>query len=130
MIKQYQSIDLVYKAYFHTLQKSIVSELGKFKPKRIGHISLITKFQKKFPSNVKLDTYLSPILTLIKEHGYELDVNTAGLFKPYCGETYPPLPIIQAAKHMGIPLCYGSDAHHPIDLGRGLDTLKAHNLLR
>jgi histidinol-phosphatase (PHP family) len=124
MIEQYQSVDQLYKAYYHTLQKSIISDLGTFKPKRVGHISLITKFQKKYPSNVPLESYLLPILSLIKERGYELDLNTAGLFKPLCGETYPPIPFIQAAIKMGIPLCYGSDAHHPEDLGRGLDVLK------
>ncbi len=123
MIKQYQSVDLLYKAYYQTLQKSIISDLGPFKPKRIGHISLITKFQKKFPSKENIESYLLPILSLIKEQGYELDVNTAGLFKPLCGEIYPPIPFIQTAINMGIPLCYGSDAHHPMDLGRGLDTL-------
>jgi histidinol-phosphatase (PHP family) len=128
MIDQYQTIDRLYRAYNHTLQKSITADLGSFKPKRIGHISLIKKFQKKYPGNVESDSYLLPILSLMKERGYELDLNTAGLFKPLCGETYPPLSIIQAAINMRIPLCYGSDAHHPTDLGRGIDILKAQNL--
>ena len=129
IIERYQTVDSVYKAYFDTLQKSIVYDLGAFKPKRIGHISLITKFQKRFPSTLNVNTYLLPILSLIKKQGYELDVNTAGLYKPLCGDTYPPLSVIQTAKNMGIPLCYGSDAHHPTDLGRGLDLLKTENVI-
>ena len=130
IIERFKTVDLVYKAYFDTLQKSITMDLGEFKPKRIGHISLVTKFQKKFPTTVNLDSYLLPILFSIKEQGYELDVNTAGLFKPLCGNTYPPVSVIHEAKQMGIPLCYGSDAHHPMDLGRGLDLLKAENLIK
>ena len=129
MIQHYQTIERLYHAYFHTLQKSIYSDLGRFKPKRIGHISLITKFKKKFPCNLHLNAQLQPILALIKEYGYELDVNTAGLFKPLCGEIYPPLSIIQTARNMGISLCYGSDAHHPADLGRGMDVLLREKLL-
>ena len=129
IIEQYQSVDQLYKAYYHTLRKSIISDLGAFKPKRVGHISLITKFQKRYPSSVPLESYLLPILSLIKECGYEMDLNTAGLYKPLCGDTYPPISFIQAAIKMGIPLCYGSDAHHPADLGRGIDVLKTENLI-
>lgn len=124
IVQAYDSVDSIYLDYYRTLEKSILCDLGRYKPKRIGHISLVSKFQKIYPSQVDSGHLLFHILKLIKNHGYELDVNTAGLFKPYCEETYPPLNIIREAAQMNIPLVYGSDAHHPSNLGRGLEVIR------
>lgn len=43
-------------------------------------------------------------------------MNSAGLAKKYCLETYPPTTFIQYAKKQGIPLVFGSDAHCADDL--------------
>ncbi len=123
IIGRFGSTEAVYEAYYDTLQKAIMSDLGPYKPKRIGHLSLVSKFQKKYPSSFDSTRRMLSLLPLIKQKGYQLDVNTAGLFKPLCGEIYPPTAILHEAANMGIPLVYGSDSHHPSDLGRGLDAL-------
>lgn len=123
IIGRFGTTEAVYDAYYRTLKKAIMSDLGPFKPKRIGHLSLVSKFQKKYPSSYDSTRQMLDLLPLIKQKGYQLDVNTAGLFKPFCEEIYPPAVILQAAASIGIPLVYGSDSHHPSDLGRGLDTL-------
>lgn len=121
IVQLFGSLEAVYKAYYDTVKQSICSDLGQYKPNRIGHITLIQKFSKKFPlqNNEKQKNDISEILALIKEQGYELDVNTAGFFKPYCGESYPPLPIIQQAYSNGIPLVLGSDSHRSNTIAKG-----------
>ena len=123
IIKHFGTTEAVYDAYYGTLKKAIICELGPYKPKRIGHLSLVSKFQKKYPSRYDSTRQMLDLLPLIKQMGYQLDVNTAGLFKPLCKEIYPPAAILHEAANMGIPLVYGSDSHHPSDLGRGLDAL-------
>ena len=106
----------VYKLYYKTLIDSITSNLGSFKPKRIGHITLVHKFQRSVTEIVQDHEDILTVLNAIKQHRLELDINTAGLAKPYCLEVYPPLPYIKLAKQLEIPLVFGSDAHQAKDL--------------
>ena len=94
----------------------IDSDLGLYKPKRMGHLTLCQKFQTYFENE---ETNLSEVLLIlidrilnkVKEQSYELDFNTAGLFKVYCEETYPP-DITATDKANGkIAFVYRSDSH-------------------
>ncbi|WP_080844422.1 histidinol-phosphatase HisJ [Cytobacillus gottheilii] len=123
MISRYGSIEKVYNRYYQTVHHSINTDLGKYKPKRIGHINLVEKFKKKFQSNEDFKQTITSILTAIKQNGYELDYNGAGSSKPLCREPYPPLWAAQAALDMGIKLVYGSDAHQVKELGQGLQMM-------
>ncbi|KAB7705892.1 histidinol-phosphatase HisJ [Bacillus aerolatus] len=109
----------VYEAYFKTVERSIKADLGPFKPKRIGHITLVHKFQKQFPCEADFSSEIDSLLQAIKNNGYEIDFNGAGLRKPLCKESYPPPKVAQQANEMGIPLVYGSDAHQAKDIGQG-----------
>lgn len=61
---------------------ALKSDLGPYKPKRIGHLNLVRRFNKEFPYNYeKHISKIEEILDLIKEKGYELDFNIAGLRK-------------------------------------------------
>lgn len=117
------SIDAVYSKYYDTLEKSIHANLGLYKPKRIGHITLVHKFQHRFPPANNFDDHVYRVLDLIKEQGYSLDYNGAGFVKPLCREPYPPERFAKRAMDLGIPLVYGSDAHQAKDLGQGFDSL-------
>jgi len=113
---QLGSVENVYSLYYQTVQDSITAHLGPYKPKRIGHPTLIHKFQHFHGEPIDDHALIDTTLELMKDHGFELDVNSAGLAKKYCLEPYPPLRYIAAARKMGIPLIFGSDAHSVQDL--------------
>lgn len=123
MIKVYGSVEEIYKKYYETVQMSVEADLGAFKPKRIGHITLVHKFQNRFPFHGDEKTALDHLLKAIKKEDYELDYNGAGTAKPLCREPYPPDWVIQEARKLQIPLVYGSDAHQAKELGQGFDQL-------
>lgn len=123
MINRYGSIGAVYAKYYETVKLSISSDLGSYKPKRIGHINLVEKFKKKHHADKDYKEDILAILTAIKDNGYELDYNGAGTSKPLCREPYPPLWAAKAAYDMGVKLVYGSDAHQVKDLGQGLHVM-------
>lgn len=123
MIEKYGSIEAIYETYFHTLLKSIESDLGSYKPKRIGHITLVKKFQKKYPAQRNFAERIQEVLTALSNKGYELDYNSAGLSKPLCREPYPPDWVVKEAVKKGIPLVYGSDSHQIKELGRGMNVM-------
>ena len=45
-----------------------------------------------------------------------IEVNTAGLRKPI-REIYPSPLLLRMARERGIPICFGSDAHKPGEVG-------------
>ncbi|AXF55976.1 histidinol-phosphatase HisJ [Salicibibacter kimchii] len=120
--KQAGGADQLVRRYYETVLLSISADLGKYKPRRLGHVSLVRKFRKAFdlPSD---EHWLEAILAAAKKAELSLDINGAGVVKPLCGEPYPPAAIIEKAERMGIPLMYGSDAHHPDGLGQGRERL-------
>lgn len=119
------SITRAYQLYYQTILEAITSNLGPFKPKRLGHLTLIHKFQKLFPeSHSHLDKILI-ILHEMKRRKMELDVNVAGLHKEYCQEIYPPKSILKLAQNENIPLVYGSDAHSAKDVGLAYEQIEA-----
>lgn len=110
------SVEEVYNLYYDTVIKSIKADLGPFKPKRIGHPTLVHKFQLAHRQVIDDDSQIRRVLNVMQELGYELDVNSAGLSKKYCQESYPAAPYIAYAKNLGLPLVFGSDAHQVCDL--------------
>jgi len=110
------SVENVYSLYYKTVQDSILAPLGSFKPKRIGHPTLIHKFQHFHGEQIQDQELIENTLDLMSKSHLELDVNSAGLAKPYCLESYPPQRFISVAKEKGIPLVFGSDAHSVQDL--------------
>ncbi|MBP3041376.1 histidinol-phosphatase HisJ [Bacillaceae bacterium Marseille-Q3522] len=119
IISEYGSVEAVYDRYFQTLLSAVNADLGPFKPKRIGHLTLIKKFQKRFPTARSYRDEIITVLDAIKSNGLELDYNGAGLRKPFCGETYPPNWVVKEATARNIPLVYGSDAHEAKAIGQG-----------
>ena len=97
------SVQAVYDLYYETLKQSISADLGKYKPKRIGHPTLIHKFQLAHGESINDDEHIKQVLQLMADNHCELDVNSAGLAKKFCKESYPPLPYIQYAKSLNIP---------------------------
>ncbi len=121
--------DDVYDYYYRTLHQAIQADLGPYKPRRIGHITLARKFQLKYPPPLHAEKEEASILKAVKKHGYALDYNGAGTAKPFCKEPYPYGSLIEKAIKLGIPLVYGSDAHQVKDLGQGFDQLHPNAVL-
>ncbi|GEK30131.1 histidinol-phosphatase [Kurthia zopfii] len=114
--KKVGSVEQVYQLYYETVRQSIEADLGMYKPMRIGHPTLVHKFRLAHNENIDDHQQIIEILHCIKEHDYELDVNSAGYAKAFCQESYPPIPYIPISKNLQVKLIFGSDAHQAKDL--------------
>jgi histidinol-phosphatase (PHP family) len=123
LVDQLGSLEAVYDLYFSTVSASVKAGLGKYKPKRIGHPTLVRKFHKRFPASFPILPKVTALFESIRSENLSIDMNGAGLIKPLCGESYPYFSALEAADKMGIPLIYGSDAHAPSQLATGAVTL-------
>ena len=110
------SVHTMYTLYYETVKKSIDADLGPYKPKRIGHPTLIHKFQLTHNETIDDQEQIKNLLDYMEINGYELDVNSAGLSKPFCKEPYPPYESIEYALSIQLPVVFGSDAHAAKDL--------------
>lgn len=114
------SLEGVYDLYYETILKSIKSDLGIYKPKRIGHITLVRKFCLKYPYKYKNSVLLDEIFKMIKENNYEIDYNTSGLRKELCDEIYGEY-LKEYIDRYNINIIYGSDSHRACDVGEGIE---------
>lgn len=111
----------VYDKYYETVLKAIKADLGQYKPRRIGHPNLIRIFNQLYPIEYNNKELLEEIVQEIKKRDYEVDVNTAGLRKPYCGEIYVSGLFKELVNKYGVKKVYGSDSHTASDVGRDFD---------
>lgn len=118
----------VFEQYYQTVLASVQADLGPYAPQRIGHMSLVRKYQDYFGLTEPLDVHnlqlVDQTLALVKQQRRQLDLNLAGLYKPYCNDFYPGEQILQRAQKLDIPLVYGSDAHDIASVGRGYYLIK------
>lgn len=105
------SVEAIYDLYFKTLLKSIEADLGPYKPRRIGHPSLVRIFNKKYPIDYDDKGLYETIAAIMVQDGYEIDLNVAGLRRAYCGETYPCGQFLKVIKQYNIKCVGGSDSH-------------------
>lgn len=85
----------------------------------VGHLDLPKKFGYR-PPDKALEEMAHPLLDRMARSGTGIELNTSGLRKPV-GEIYPSPLLLSMARERGIPICFGSDAHRPEDVGAGFD---------
>ena len=123
LLSAYGSMDSVAEAYFDHVERSIAWAAKLPMRKRIGHPLLITKFRRELPpiDETLIRRRLEGIAGLLAQSGVGLDVNTAGLRVPACGQAYAPAWFIRRCAEAGVEIVYGSDSHKPEHVGFGYD---------
>lgn len=111
LINRLGSIEAVYDLYFSSLLKSIEADLGPYKPKRLGHPSLVRTFNKLYPVQYDDKGLFQKLVLQMKQNGYEIDFNVSGLRKKYCMETYPSGKFLSLIKEHEVRCIAGSDSH-------------------
>jgi histidinol-phosphatase (PHP family) len=82
----------------------------------VGHLDLPKKFGHKPPSGRALREMAAPALDRIAAAGMAIELNTSGLWRPVA-EIFPNPELAQMAFERNIPICFGSDAHSPKQVG-------------
>lgn len=109
-----QDIDYIYARYAQILFNMVSSRLFDV----VGHLDLVKIWGHRPRQKTAVD-HLRPVLQVIKENGLVVEINSAGLRKPV-GEIYPSHDLLAALYSLNIPVTLGSDAHHPQQMGEGI----------
>ncbi len=99
-----------YTDYFQTMKAGI--RTGIFDA--VAHFDLIKRPQ--YPVYELVPEQVDEVLDEIAAAGMALEYNTSGLRKPLA-EAFPAEAVLARAVNRGIPICLGSDAHHPEQVG-------------
>ncbi len=106
--------------YYEQINNMILTD----KPNIIGHLDIITKFNKKnyfFNENDKwYKDIVNQTLNIIKEKDCIVEINTRGFYKNLSNHYYPNCWILQNCKTQNIPVMINSDAHHYKELNNQL----------
>lgn len=81
----------------------------------VGHFDLPKKFGYT-PGEHAVREMVQPALDKIAKAEMVIEINTSGLRKPI-RETYPSVMLLELARARNIPICFGSDAHKPDEVG-------------
>ena len=127
LLAKYKGIKEIHQAYWETVLASITLPFETYRPKRLGHLGLASKFCRHFPAPVFEQAYFLPIAQQIKNQQFALDFNVAGLSLDSCRQIYLPPALLHLAQEMRIPQVYGSDAHGTQGVGRHYDTYLEQN---
>jgi len=81
----------------------------------VGHFDLPKKFGYR-PAEPAIREMVEPTLEKIARAQMAIEINTSGLRRPV-KEIYPSVLLLGMARSHGIPICFGSDAHKPEEIG-------------
>ena len=113
----WDSVDVTntWAAYFNLIGKLADSRLADV----VGHLDLPKKFGYR-PSDQDLKEMAQPALDRVAAAGMAIEINSSGLRRPV-HEIYPSALLLSLAKARDIPICFGSDAHRPEEVGWQFD---------
>ena len=101
----------VYERYYDAVKKAAATGLYDF----IGHIDAIKRFGYRPEEDVT--PLEDEALAAAARHGLAIELNAAGRHAP-AAEMYPSERMLMRARELGIPVTFGSDAHHPEKVGQ------------
>jgi histidinol-phosphatase (PHP family) len=98
------------------------------KPDIVGHLDKVKMHNNDRYFSEEEPWYRSLVmetLSLARQTGVIVEVNTRGIYKGRCHDTYPGVWILQEVLRMKIPVTLSSDAHRPEEIdGQYPETLK------
>lgn len=101
----------LYEQYFTAVQGAARSGLFDC----IAHMDAIKAMGPVPPG--AMEDLIAETIRVIAASGVAVEINTSGFRK--CGEAFPALSIVKRLHQAGVPLTYGSDSHHPREVGYG-----------
>jgi histidinol-phosphatase (PHP family) len=106
-----RNIMQVYEQYYDAVQKAAATGLYDY----IGHIDAIKRFG--FRPEEDTTPLENAALEAVARHQLAIELNAAGIHTA-AKEMYPSRRMLEQAYALGIPVTYGSDAHHPDRIGQ------------
>jgi len=112
-------------AYFQSVAAMVLA----LRPEVVGHFDLIRRcFQDDtVVSAPAVRAAAREALAAVREAETILDVNTGG-YRKGLGRPYPAPWMVEEARDMGIPMCFGDDSHSIAQVGAGIDEARQYLL--
>ena len=94
----------------------------------LSHVTAVEAYSPLPSPELAIEIY-TPVADAIAQSGCLVEINTSGYRKrPEINEPFPNRRMLRLLVERGVPLTFGSDCHHPGEVGYALGTV--HELLR
>lgn len=112
------------KEYYSAISKMVTIQ----KPEIVGHLNLITKFNKGnyfFDESEKwYKDIVAETLEVISKNNVIIEINTRGFYRKLTDEFYPSHSILEQCFKLKIPVMINSDAHQSSELDKNIAEAK------
>jgi histidinol-phosphatase (PHP family) len=101
--------------YFEQLEEMVLTQ----RPQIIAHCDKIKMNNRSLYFSQEEPWYkkhLSHMVDVIAASGCIAEVNTRGIYKKRCPETYPSVEVLKEFKRRKVPVIVSTDAHHPDEI--------------
>lgn len=111
--------------YYETLAEMVPA----LQPEVVAHFDLVRRYgpDEAAVGTPKIRAAAERALEAVRAQGAILDINTAG-YRKGLGRPYPAPWILERAREMRIPCCFGDDSHRVREVGAGLEDARAYLL--
>jgi len=111
--------------YYETLREMVTA----LRPEVVAHFDLVRRHgpDEEAISTAPVRQAAEKALETVREVGSILDINTAG-YRKGLERPYPAPWILEMAREMAIPCCFGDDSHRASEVGAGLDEARGYLL--
>jgi histidinol-phosphatase (PHP family) len=116
---RWQNTDLdvndVYVQYYRHIQDAVRSGMFDI----LAHLDAIKARSPQ--ATIDLGKVMDETAQAIKEADIAVELNSSGIRK--CDEIFPSMEFLERLHHLNVPFTYGSDCHHPTEIGYGRETV-------
>jgi histidinol-phosphatase (PHP family) len=105
-----KKIEEIYTDYIDIIKKGVNTGLFDV----IGHIDIIKRPGESLLKNIPQK--ITDLLNVVKNKDMAIEINTSG-YRKSVAESYPGLDWLPVLSRFSIPICTGSDAHTPQQVG-------------
>lgn len=109
--------------------ENMAAMIQALRPEIVGHFDVVRKFGAAHGpvDTPRIRRAAETALESAREYGCILDCNTGGFRKGH-GMPYPAPWVVEMARRMGIPFCFGDDSHAVEEVGADIDLARAYLL--
>lgn len=108
---------------------AVAAMIEEMRPEVVAHFDLIRKNAPDEASvdSAKIRAAAERALAAVAAHGAILELNTAG-YRKGLGRPYLAPWMLDRAREMNLPVCFGDDSHGPSDVGAGMNQARQYLL--
>jgi histidinol-phosphatase (PHP family) len=117
---RYEDVTAIYRDYYRQVRLAAATGLFDI----LSHLTAVEAYAPPLSDELAAELY-PPVADAVAKSGCAVEVNTSGYRKMGGDEPFPNRRMLRLLIERGVPLTFGSDCHHPTEVGFGAARVSA-----